>query len=662
MCGICGMFQRDGAPVDPEVLIRMNRTMAHRGPDEEGYFLNSSCPPSDLFARHGAPLRHPAGPAGGNRQVGLGHRRLSIIDLSSGQQPLSNEDGSIWISFNGEIYNFQSLKQELESKGHRFRTNSDTETIVHAYEEWGADSVKRLRGMFAYALWDGGRERLFLARDRLGKKPLYYALESNRLVFASEIKGILEAHGISREIDLTALSDYLSLLYVPSPKTIFRAISKLPAAHYAIVTADFFTMEPYWDLQFFPQHEMSEDQMSEGLLEILNESTQMRRISDVPLGAFLSGGVDSSAVVALMANGSSEPVITNSISFSEARYNEVEYARKVARLFATDHHEFHVTPEAIEVIEQLAWHYDEPFADSSAVPTYYVSQKARENVIVALSGDGGDENFAGYRRYYFDMRENAVRNLVPPGLRQPLFGLLGRLYPKADYLPQIFRGKAFISNIARTPVDAYFFSVSAFDDEQKRLLLRPEIDRNLNDYRTSDLFHEIYDNAPAMDHLSRIQYLDIKTYLCEDILTKVDRASMAVSLEVRCPILDHVFMEYVAKIPWQLKLSGANGKHIFKKALKRCLPEEIIYRKKMGFGVPILEWLRKDLKGYSRDMVLGGDASREFLDPGRLLKLWNEHQSGIRNRSTELWAVMMLNLWYKNFARQGLPASGRPAV
>ena len=323
----------------------------------------------------------------------------------------------------------------------------------------------------------------------------------------------------------------------------------------------------------------------------------------------------------------------------------------MAKLFNTDHHEFHVTPETVPIIEKLAWHYDEPFADSSALPTFYVSQTARQNVTVSLSGDGGDENFAGYRRYYFDMRENFVRGLVPEGLRRPVFGLLGRLYPKADYLPQIFRGKAFISNVARDPVGAYFFSVSAMDNQAKQALLNPEVLRNLSGYDTRDLFYQTYQNAPAEDHLSKIQYLDIKTYLCEDILTKVDRASMAVSLEVRCPILDHVFMEYAAKIPYRYKLKGTDGKHIFKKALKRHLPDRILYRQKMGFGVPILEWLRGEIKDYAQKIVLEGEASRRFLNLPVLEKMWGNHQTKLRNHATELWQVMMLNLWYDRFAK-----------
>ncbi|MHB8764568.1 MAG: asparagine synthase (glutamine-hydrolyzing) [Deferrisomatales bacterium] len=655
MCGIAGIFQRSGAPVSPGVLLRMTRTLTHRGPDEEGYFVNGGAGGGPWSGLNGLldgspsepPLRGRVDRGAGN--VGLGHRRLSIIDLSSGQQPLSNEDGTVWVAFNGEIYNFQGLVAELVAKGHRFRTHSDTEVIVHAWEEWGEEAVKRFRGMFAFAVWDERQQVLWLARDRVGKKPLYYLVDGDRFLFGSELKAILEAPGVSREVDPTALSDYLSLLYVPSPKTIFRAVRKLPAAHCALVTRDRFEVRPYWDLPFHPHHDLSEARMEEDLLGILDEATRMRLMSEVPLGAFLSGGVDSSAIVALMAGASEKPVLTNSISFSVAAYNESAYARRVADLFHTDHREFHVTPEAIPVIEELAWHYDEPFADSSSVPTYYVSKTARESVTVSLSGDGGDENFAGYRRYAMDGRENLVRNAVPAPLRGPVFGLLGRLYPKADYLPQIFRGKAFLSNVARDPVDAYFFSVSAFKDEQKPLLLGPEVRSSLGGYRTGDLFRELYRQAPAEDHLSKIQYLDVKTYLCEDILTKVDRASMAVSLEVRCPILDHVFMEYAARIPARLKLVGMEGKHIFKKALKRHLPDDILYRKKMGFGVPILEWLRKDLRDYGRGLVLDGEASHRYLNRPYLERLWGEHQSGIRNWSTELWIVMMLNLWHGKF-------------
>ncbi len=653
MCGIAGVFNRDGSAVDPKILVKMTNTLIHRGPDEEGYFVNAGIAESReqgaWSKEHGVQLRSLKNGLGGRGNVGLGHRRLSIIDLSTGQQPLSNEDKSIWIVFNGEIYNFKELMTDLKSKGHRFRTQSDTETIVHAYEEWGEKALDRLRGMFAFAIWDQRRQQLFLARDRVGKKPLYYLEERDRFIFGSEIKAILKVQGVSRDVDLQALSDYLSLLYIPSPKTIFRSIRKLPAAHYGIVTANSFVVRPYWDLNFYPHHNLKESQMMEDLIGILDEATRLRMISEVPLGAFLSGGVDSSAVVGLMAKNSDTPVLTNSISFSVEKYNEAPYAKRVSELFSTNHNEFHVTPDTISVIEKLAWHYDEPFADSSAVPTYYVSKIARNNVTVSLSGDGGDENFAGYPRYYFDLRENLVRNMIPVPLRRPVFSFLKILYSKAEYLPKLFRGKAFLQNVARNPVDAYFINVTAFNEEEKRSILHPDIGETLKDYRTSDIFHDIYKKAPANDHLSKIQYLDIKTYLCEDILTKVDRASMAVSLEVRCPILDHIFMEYVAKIPSKLKFVGGSGKHIFKKALKSYLPDAILYRKKKGFAVPVLEWLKGDIREYAGDLIFNGKASRLYMDKTNLEKIWREHQTGVLDRSTALWSVMILNLWHRRF-------------
>ena len=651
MCGIAGLIHFDGKRVAEDVLVGMTRTLEHRGPDEEGYFLNA---PAGELRGGGVPLR--GLPAGGNGSVGFGHRRLSSIDLSSGQQPLSNEDGTVWITFNGEIYNYRDLQEELEAKGHRFRTRSDTETIVHAYEEWGEAAVARLRGMFAFAIWDEKRRRVLLARDRLGKKPLYYLHDGRRLVFGSEMKAILAAPGVPREIDPTALYDYLSLLYVPQPRSIFRDIRKLPSAHYAVVDARGIRLEAYWDLPFAPVLDEPEESHIEAILDGLSEATRIRLMSEVPLGAFLSGGVDSSAVVALMAQHSSGRVRTSSIAFSEAAYDESRYAARVAELFGTEHRVHTVTPEAIPIIEKLAWHYDEPFADSSAVPTYYVSKTARENVVVALSGDGGDENFCGYRRYWFDLRENRVRSLLPGGLGRALFRGMGRLYPKADWLPRIFRGKAFISNVARDPVEAYCHSISHMSEEDKRRLIVPEVASELGDYSTVDLFRHYYGKAQAEDHMSRIQYLDIKTYLVDDILTKVDRASMAVSLEVRCPILDHVFMERAARIPWSLKIKGRDKKHIFKKALRRHLPDDILYRPKMGFGVPILEWLRGEVKEYARDLVLDGEGTRRFFRRDTMETLWRQHQSGLRNRASELWVVMMFNLWHRKFVEQEVPA------
>lgn len=635
MCGIAGIFDPSGRP-DPErseILTRMTRTLVHRGPDDEGYLVEGS--------------------------VGLGFRRLSIIDLSSGHQPLSNEDGNVWIAFNGEIYNYLDLKSRLEAKGHVFRTQSDTETIVHAYEEWGTACLDELRGMFAFAIWDRRQQRLFLARDRLGKKPLYYAVVNGTFIFGSEIKALLAFPGLDRSLDLQAVSDYLSLLYIPSPKSIFRQVRKLPAGHYLLAGRQGIQVRRYWDVSFAPGRDTPRP--AERLAELLRESVVARLRSDVPLGAFLSGGLDSSAVVGLMAGALVSPVVTSSIGFPDDAFNELEYAGQLARHCHTDHHEHMVTPDAMSVLDKLVWHYDEPFGDSSAVPTYYVSKLARTHVTVALSGDGGDENFAGYRRYYFDVRENKVRALVPGPLRRPFFGLIGALYPKADYLPQIFRGKAFLSNVARTPWGAYFHSVSGIHEEDKARLLTRDVQAALAGYETAALFEELYRAADGPDSLSRIQYIDFKTYLPDDILAKVDRASMANSLEVRCPLLDHHVVEYAASLSSRLKLNGMRTKLIFKEAMRGLLPDEIIERKKMGFAVPVGSWLRTDLSELIAEYVLGTSRRHDLFAVDVVRKWCAEHQSGLRDRTTEMWGLLVFNMWYDRFVRRAAPGSAKSA-
>ncbi|MFI5397424.1 MAG: asparagine synthase (glutamine-hydrolyzing) [Candidatus Binatia bacterium] len=625
MCGIAGIFDPTGGPVQryAEILTAMTRSLVHRGPDDEGYLID--------------------GP------VGLGFRRLSIIDLSTGHQPLANEDGMVWVIFNGEIYNYRDLTAQLESKGHVFRTRSDTEAIVHAYEEWGPSCLDRLRGMFAFAIWDKGQRQLFLARDRLGKKPLYYAVVNGTLIFGSEIKALLAYPGFDRTLDFQAVSDYLSLLYIPSPKSIFRQVRKLSPGHYLLAGGNGIQVRRYWDVSFAPASPNGDP--TQQLAELLHESVAMRLRSDVPLGAFLSGGLDSSAVVGLMAGGMTSPVITSSIGFPDDAFNELTYAHQVAQHFHTEAHEHMVTPDAMQVLDTLIWHYDEPFGDSSSVPTYYVSKLARMNVTVALSGDGGDENFAGYRRYYFDVRENTVRNLVPGPLRRPVFGLIGALYPKADYLPQIFRGKAFLSNVARTPWGAYFHSVSGINETDKARLLTPDVHAALGDYETVALFEELYRAADGPDSLARIQYIDFKTYLPDDILAKVDRASMANSLEVRCPLLDHRVVEYAASLPSRLKLSGTRTKLIFKEAIRGLLPDEIIGRKKMGFAVPVGSWLRNDLRDLVAEYVVGTNRHHGLFDPDIVKKWYGEHQSGLRDRTTGLWGLLVFNMWYDRFVR-----------
>jgi asparagine synthase (glutamine-hydrolysing) len=636
MCGIAGIYNfKTLKPVTTGWVKAMTDTLVHRGPDDEGFYVS--------------------GP------VGLGHRRLSIIDLEGGHQPICNEDQSIWVVFNGEIYNFEELQQELVRKGHVFKTRSDTEAIVHLYEEEGENCFRRLRGMFAIVLWDGRNRKMILARDRVGKKPLFYFHDGFRLAFASEMKAILALPDIPREIDLQAVSDYFSLLYVPTPKSIFKHIRKVRPGHYVVVSNKGLREVEYWDLSFAPTQELTEEQWCERVLDTYREAVRLRLISDVPLGAFLSGGVDSSSVVALMAELIAGRLTTCSIGFKEKEFDELDYARVIASQFKTEHHEETVVPDAVGIVERLAWHYDEPFADSSAVPTYYVSKVAREHVTVALAGDGGDENFAGYRRYYFDRRENMVRSLLPGAIRRPVFGALASLYPKADWAPRIFRGKATFQNLARSPIEAYFRSMSGFQIELKNRVLAPDLVRELGDYSSLDLFRFYYEKADTSDPLSRIQYLDIKTYLTDDILAKVDRASMAHSLEVRAPLLDHKLMELVASIPTSLKLRGTNGKYILKKTFEKILPKNILYRRKMGFAVPLARWFRGELRDLAHTVIFDRSDSG-LLDGATVRSVWEEHQSGLRDRSTELWIVLMFRLWQRQFMgsqRQPAPSAER---
>ena len=629
MCGIAGIYDFvNRAPLAGRLVKAMTDALVHRGPDDEGFYLSGG--------------------------IGLGHRRLSIIDLAAGHQPMSNEDGTIWVVFNGEIYNFPELRDFLISKGHTFKTHSDTEAIVHLYEEMGEDCFRSLRGMFAIALWDGRNRKLVLARDRVGKKPLYYYCGDSKIAFASEIKAILQVPGVPREIDAEALADYFSFLYVPAPKSIFKHIRKVRPGHYVVVSDKGLREFEYWDIKFSQVRDASIEEWCENLLDTYREAVRLRLMSDVPLGAFLSGGVDSSSVVALMANLVDHPVTTCSIGFEEKEFNETEYAREVAGLFNADHHERIVRPDAVAILEKLVWHYDEPFADSSAVPTYYVSQVARERVTVALSGDGGDENFAGYRRYYFDRRENALRAVLPAATRGPIFGILAALYPKADWAPRIFRGKATFENLARSPIEAYFRSVSALTPELKAQVLHPELLQRLGGYDSLDVLRYYYDKADTKDPLSRIQYVDIKTYLTDDILVKVDRASMAHSLEVRAPILDHKLMELAAAIPSSLKLRGTSGKFIFKKALERILPKHVLQRRKMGFAVPLAKWFRGELKDFAHSAIFARNQSA-FLNEDTVKQVWREHQGGLRDRSTELWTMLMFRLWEKQFVTGMLP-------
>ena len=627
MCGITGIFDTRGKrDVGREILVRMNETQFHRGPDEGGTHLEPG--------------------------VGLGHRRLSIIDLSTGQQPLYNEDGSVCVVFNGEIYNYQELIPELQALGHVFHTRSDTEVIVHAWEAWGEACVERFRGMFAFALWDRGRETLFLARDRLGVKPLFYALLGDgQLLFGSELKSLLAHGGLEREMDPLAVEEYFALGYVAEPRTIFRGATKLPPGHTLTVRRGAKLPAPreYWDVHFTLDNRMSDGDACEELNRRIDESVRLRMISEVPLGAFLSGGVDSSGVVAAMARISADPVNTCSIAFSDPAFNEAEFAKLVADRYKTRHFVDLVESDDFDLIDTLARLYDEPYADSSAIPTYRVCQLARRHVTVALSGDGGDESLGGYRRYRLHLMEEHMRSMLPLGLRRPLFGILGHVYPKADWAPRFVRAKTTFQALARNSVEAYFHSVSILRDAMRQQLFSGSFKSALGGYQALEVFKHHAGKANTDDPLALIQYLDLKTYLVGDINTKVDRASMAHSLEVREPLMDHPLVEWLASLPPDLKIRGQEGKWLFKKALEPRLPNEVLYRPKMEFAVPLARWFRGPLRQRVRDSLLGDTlAATGWFNRSYLEHLVAAHDSGARDYSSPIWTVLMFEAFLRN--------------
>jgi len=622
--------------VSPEILARMNQSQFHRGPDEGGMHLEPG--------------------------IGLGHRRLSIIDLASGQQPLFNEDGSVAVVFNGEIYNYQELIPALQALGHVFHTRSDTEVIVHAWEAWGEACPGRFRGMFAFALWDRNREILFLARDRLGVKPLFYAeLSDGTFLFASELKALLAHGGLSRRIDPFAVEEYFALGYVAEPRSIFKGAKKLPPAHTLTLRRGRPLPSPreFWNVHFSLDNPISHRDACAELTARLVESVKLRMISEVPLGAFLSGGVDSSAVVALMAGISREPVNTCSIGFAERAFNETEFAQTVAYRYATRHHVEQVASDDFDLIDTLALLYDEPYADSSAIPTYRVCQLARKHVTVALSGDGGDENFGGYRRYRMHLMEERMRASFPAGLRRPLFGMLGRVYPKADWAPRMFRAKTTFEAMARDSVEAYFHSVSILGNAMRRQLYSKSFKSELGGYHALDLFLGHAARAGTTDPLALIQYLDLKTYLVGDINTKVDRASMAHSLEVREPLMDHPLVEWLATLPSSFKVKGQEGKVLFKRAMEPLLPHEVLYRPKMGFAVPLARWFRGPLKARVRKALLGPQlVDTGMFNQAYLRRIIEDHETGRRDHSAPIWSLLM----FEAFVRKCLHGEGVESV
>jgi asparagine synthase (glutamine-hydrolysing) len=627
MCGIAGLLDLGNRPIDSNILRRMCDRISHRGPDAAGY--------------------HVRGP------VGLGHRRLSIIDLASGAQPMSNETGTVWVTFNGEIYNFAELRPPLESRGHRFTTHSDTEVIVHAYEEYGQACVNHFRGMFAFAVWDESTRRLFAARDRLGKKPFYYALVNGQFVFASELQGLLQHPDVLRRIDPTAIDDYLTYGYIPAPKTIFRDIFKLPPAHTLTVTTDAtghvsVKTERYWRLEYGSKHTFNEAEALEGLGEVLTEAVRLRMIADVPLGALLSGGVDSGVIVALMSQLSSNPVKTFSIGFEEKAFNELPAAKFVADRFRTDHHELVVRPNALEILPTLVRHYGEPYADSSAIPSFYVAKMTREHVTVALNGDGGDECFAGYERYLGILMSERYRRLpwlLRRGIIEPAAFLIPDSLPRRNRLRQ---AKRFLEGAHRGPDELYAGWVTFFGSDRKHDLYSPSFRATLAGYSADGWFANLFTQAPQ-DPLDRVLAVDVESYLPYDLLVKMDIATMAHGLEARSPFLDHKVMEFAARLPTNLKVRGRSLKYLLRKFAARYLPDEHLNRRKMGFGIPVGDWLRKELRPWLDDYVLSDRAlARGYFQPTVVQQLVREHLDG-RDHTFPVWSLLWLELWHREF-------------
>jgi asparagine synthase (glutamine-hydrolysing) len=623
MCGIAGFVNFDGhRRVDAAVRVKhMTDALIHRGPDDEGLYV-------DDFAA-------------------LGHRRLGIIDLASGHQPMTAAGGQLRIVFNGEIYNFLSLRAELEAYGERFETRSDTEVILLAYARWGKQCVEKLSGMFAFAIWDAAERTLFLARDRVGKKPLYYWHSGEGIAFASELKALRAAELCPDEIDPESLDCYFTFSYIPAPRTIYAGVKKLPAAHTLTVSAGQVFLNRYWNLSYANPVHRTLDEATEELEELLDEAVKCRLMSEVPIGAFLSGGIDSSLVVASMARQMRRPVITHSIGFQERQFSELPAAARIARHLGTDHHEFVVTPRAADVIERIAWHFDEPMGDSSAVPTWYVCEMARRSVTVALSGDGGDEAFAGYTfRYTPHVLESKIRRTLPALLRGALFGALGAVWPGSAVLPRILRLKTIFENLAVGDVEAFYRDLAWLRPGTRDRLYSPEFLGSLRGFVPFEAVAPYYARSDARDSLGRCQSTDIQFYMTDDVLVKVDRMSMAHSLEVRAPLLDHRILEFAARLPSGLKLKKGQGKLPLRSLAARRLPPDIHKLPKRGFSIPAAEWLQGDLREMAEDLLFGSTRVLPGVLVGsRVRELWHQHLTGARDHSVLFWGLLMLGLW-----------------
>jgi asparagine synthase (glutamine-hydrolysing) len=624
VCGIVGIVNNGANAVDEVLLSQMCAAISHRGPDDDGFYVN--------------------GP------VGLGMRRLSIIDVKGGQQPIHNQDRTAWIVFNGEIYNYRELRADLEKLGHKFYTNSDTEAIIHAYDRYGADCPKHLRGMFAFAIWDERTQELFLARDRVGKKPLLYAQLNGEFLFASEFSSLLLHPKVSRDVDMRALDYYLSFMCVPAPLTAYRSIKKLEPGHSLRWRKGEMKIERYWQPDFSQKVDISEAEAGERTIEILRDAVRVRLMSEVPLGAFLSGGIDSSAVVALMSEESSERVKTFSIGFEEQDFSELHHARRVAEHVGADHHEFIVRPDALEVLPILVEHYGEPYADSSAIPTYYVARETRKHVTVVLNGDGGDESFAGYERYAA-MRLAEKYYRLPALLRDSVIKQAAELLPSSEGKRNRVRdAKRFLRAASLPRVERYMRWVSAFDAPAKLDLYSDRFRHETADMNAAGALEPWFAHVNGSGIVDAALLTDIMTYLPNDLLVKVDIATMAVSLEARSPFLDHHVIEFAASLPEKFKLRGLTTKYLLKRVLKRLLPAENLERRKMGFGVPIGHWFRGRLQPFLRDTLMADRAwNRGLFKPSAVDQMVELHTRGERDYSHQLWTLLMLELWFQRF-------------
>ncbi len=627
MCGICGIIDYGGKKdINKQILTNMCAAMKHRGPDDEGIYIRGG--------------------------VGLGHRRLKIIDLSeAGHQPISNEDGRVWLVFNGEIYNYRDLRQELESKGHLFKSNTDSETLLHLYEEYGEDCVKYLRGMFAFAVWDDNKQSLLLARDRVGKKPLLYTYANGVFCFASEFSALLESGLVRKEIDYNAIDYYLILSYIPAPLTIYKGVFKLLPAHTLILKGDGqIITSQYWNLDYQKKIDISEEDAEGEVLRRLKEAVKIRMHSDVPLGAFLSGGIDSSTVVALMSQLSSGRIKTFSIGFEEEEYSELKYARNIAEKFNTEHYELIVKPKALEVLPLLVERYGEPYADSSCIPTYYVAETTRRHVTVALNGDGGDELFAGYERYQGMVAAEIYQRL--PGLLKAMITGFARCLPDSvNPKNRLKNFKRFVQAVNLNPAERYLRWLGIFETGFKNDTLYAESFRkNITSVNSLDYLTAYFNKFDGLNMIDRVSLTDINTTLPNDYLVKVDIAAMANSLEGRSPFLDHKFMEFIVSLPAEYRMKGLTKKHILKKAISDLVPKENIYRRKMGFGVPVGEWFRNELKGFLCDTLLSERSfKRGYFNPQAIKDMVNLHISRKREYSLQLWSLLMLELWHRRF-------------